>query len=211
MKNKNYLKKFILGTAITSLCLIPTNSLSATRSEIETLVNNTFEHGQLFDDHYLQSTISIKKEEKINDKTTKKLFFVAHFIHSEEPHVYKVSFVSETWKAKEGGQETLHNMVDDKDWPKYKSQKKFLIEQTIIEDGESILTAGKSVPLDGKPDKLFKEFYIKTEESDMVHSKSYKPQLDKQKLFDGYVKEMLEYIKSSEYKSSKKIPDFFDD
>jgi len=141
----------------------------------------------------------IQKTERLNDKTVKRLTVVAYFFPlAKKNYIYKIEFVDEKRTLIPSDQDVGHNLVNQKDWRKYKNIEKFLIKQKIIRDGETRLNTGQRIPLDGQPDLIFEDTYVQTKDHTLIHveNKTSKVEEDAPRILKSYTKEMLEYVRN---------------
>jgi hypothetical protein len=166
-------------------------------SKAEELVGYVFKRGYLCNDE--DKAMCIQKTERLDDNTEKRLTFVVYFFPiGKRNYIYKIEFVDEKRILIPQDQDAGHNLVSIKDWEKYKILEKLLIKQTIIRDGETSLNTGQRIPLDGQPDFIFEDTYVKTKDHTLIHAinKNIKIDEDAPKLFENYFKKMLEYMKN---------------
>ena len=140
----------------------------------------------------------IQKTERLDDKTAQRLTVVAYFFPlGQRNYIYKIEIVDEKRTLIPPDQDVGHNLVSQKDWRKFKNLEKFLIKQKIIRDGETSLNTGRRIPLDGQPDFIFEDTYVKTKDHTLIHAENKKSKVDEDalKILKSYIKEMLEYVK----------------
>ena len=167
------------------------------KSKTEELVGYAFKKGYLCNDE--DKSMCIQKNEIFDDNTTKRLTFVAYFFRlGQKDFIYKIEFVDEKRTLIPSDQDVGHNLVNQKDWRKYKNIEKFLIKQKIIRDGETSLNTGQRIPLDGQPDLIFEDTYVQTKDHTLIHveNKTSKVEEDAPKILRSYTKEMLEYVRN---------------
>lgn len=167
------------------------------KSDLEELVDYAFKKGYLCNDE--DKAMCIQKTEKLDDKTVKRLSVVTYFfLLGQKNHIYKIEFVDEKRTLISPDQDVFHNLVSQKDWEKYKKIEKFLVKQTIIRDGETILIAEPTIPLDGQPDFIFENTYVKTKDHILIHAEHNTSKADEYaaKMHKSYIKEMLEYMRN---------------
>lgn len=167
------------------------------KSVLDELVDYTFKKGYLCNDE--DKAMCMQKTDKLGDKTIKRLSVLVYFyLLGQTSYIYKVEFVDEKITLISPDQEVSHNLVSQKDMDKYAKIEKFLIKQTIIRDGEISLTTGLRIPLDGQPDFIFENTYIKTKYHTVIHAENNTSKVneDARKMFKSYIEEMLEYVRN---------------
>ena len=165
--------------------------------KLEELLDNVFIKGYLCNDE--DKAMCMQKIEKLDDNSEQRLTVVAYFFPIKKiNYIYKIEFVDEkrTFIGKDSAVD--HNLVSQKDWFKYKDIEKFLIKQKIIRDGDTSINTGQRIPLDGQPDFIFEDTYIKTKDHTLIHVESKKEIIDLNaaKILKSYIEEMLEYVRN---------------
>jgi hypothetical protein len=175
----------------------PSKDEYVAKTDIEELVGYAFTSGYLCNDE--DRAMCIQKITALDVNTTKKLTAVVYYFGlAQRTYVYKIEVVDEIRTFIGQNIDVDHNLVSQKDWLKYKNIEKLLIKQKIIRDGDTSLNTGQRIPLDGQPDFIFEDTYIKTKNHTLIHAenKTDKIDLNAPKILKNYIEELLEHARN---------------
>lgn len=167
------------------------------KTDIEELVGYAFTIGYLCNDE--ERAMCIQKTAALDVNITKKLTAVVYyFAFARSTYIYKIEIVDEKRTFIGEDIDVDHNLISQKDYLKYKNIEKLLIIQKIIRDGDTSLNTGQKIPLDGQPDSILEDTYIKTKDHTLIHAenKTDKIDLNAPKVFKKYIEELLEYVRN---------------